>query len=52
VSEYERGVLFAAGSLLPAERVSSYHRGMADTAPLNERLEEIGAQLDWVREYL
>jgi hypothetical protein len=25
---------------------------MADTAPLKERLEEIGAQLDWVREYL
>jgi hypothetical protein len=31
---------------------SRYHRPMADTAPLKERLQEIGAQLDWVREYL
>ena len=26
--------------------------GMADAASLSERLEQIGAQLDWVRDYL
>jgi len=29
-----------------------YHRRMADAASLPERLEQIGAQLDWVRDYL
>ena len=29
-----------------------YDRGMADAASLDERLEQIGAQLDWVRDYL
>ena len=31
-----------------------YHRRMADAdgKPLDERLEEIGAQLAWVRDYL
>jgi len=27
-------------------------RAMADAASLDERLEQIGAQLDWVRDYL
>ena len=27
-------------------------RTMADAASLDERLEQIGAQLDWVRDYL
>jgi hypothetical protein len=27
-------------------------RLMADAASLDERLEQIGAQLDWVRDYL
>jgi hypothetical protein len=32
---------------------SRYDRPMAETEPtLQEQLEEIGAQLDWVREYL
>jgi hypothetical protein len=26
--------------------------GMADAASLDERLEQIGTQLDWVRDYL
>jgi hypothetical protein len=29
-----------------------YHRSMADAASLDERLEHIGTQLDWVRDYL
>jgi hypothetical protein len=30
-----------------------YHRSVSDTAtPIKEQLEEIGAQLDWVRDYL
>jgi hypothetical protein len=30
-----------------------YHRAMAETdVSLTEQLEELGAQLDWVREYL
>jgi hypothetical protein len=29
-----------------------YDRGMADAASLDERLEQIGTQLDWVRDYL
>ncbi len=29
-----------------------YHRAMADAASLDERLEHIGSQLDWVRDYL
>ena len=32
--------------------LAGYHRGMADAASLPERLEQIGAQLDWVRDYL
>jgi hypothetical protein len=32
---------------------TSYHRPMAETgATLTEQLDELGAQLDWVREYL
>jgi hypothetical protein len=33
---------------------AGYHRQMADQdgKPLDERLEEIGAQLAWVRDYL
>jgi hypothetical protein len=31
---------------------AGYHRVMADAASLDERLEQIGAQLDWVRDYL
>ena len=33
-------------------RCARYHRAMADAASLDERLEQIGAQLDWVRDYL
>jgi hypothetical protein len=29
-----------------------YHRAMSDAASLDERLEQIGTQLDWVRDYL
>lgn len=34
--------------------LAGYHRHMAehDGKPLDERLEEIGAQLAWVRDYL
>jgi hypothetical protein len=31
---------------------AGYHRVMADAASLDERLEQIGTQLDWVRDYL
>jgi hypothetical protein len=36
---------------LRLELVASILR-MADAASLDERLEQIGAQLDWVRDYL
>jgi len=29
-----------------------YHGAMAEVASLEEQLKEIGAQLDWVRDYL
>jgi hypothetical protein len=32
--------------------VAASIRSMADAASLDERLEQIGAQLDWVRDYL
>jgi hypothetical protein len=34
--------------------MSRYHRPVAEESaqPLSEQLEEIGAQLDWVRDYL
>jgi len=35
-----------------APDLSGYHRAMADAATLTDRLEQIGAQLDWVRDYL
>jgi hypothetical protein len=37
----------------PPDRKRGYHRPMAvDAATLQEQLREIGAQLDWVRDYL
>jgi hypothetical protein len=47
---------------MPAREVAGHARmisapaasilAMADVASLDERLEQIGAQLDWVRDYL
>jgi hypothetical protein len=37
----------------PSHAKPGYHRPMAvDAATLQEQLKEIGAQLDWVRDYL
>ena len=52
----ERAPSFASRKQSAAafERRHRYHRRVADQdgKPLDERLEEIGAQLAWVRDYL
>ena len=44
------GAEAAAGAV--ARTAFSTISGMADAASLDERLEQIGTQLDWVRDYL